>query len=134
MMYKKVIYISLLVFATAFFGLAVAFGAGEGTSSPSSISELMRQLRPSPRGTNRQRRPDLVNQEVEQPETEAEMESALDPNEPGYELQQLNRQGQEEVREWIYGKADDRIRLAKMANDQVDAELNYIRKIAQQEG
>ena len=133
-MYKKVICISLLVFAAAFFGLAVAFGAGEQKTETMTTDEFLRQLRPSSIRTNRQRRPALENKEVRQPETEAEMESAIDPNEPGYELQQLNRQGQEEMREWIYGKTDDRIRLAKMANDQVDAELNYIRKIAQQEG
>ncbi|MHC4758668.1 MAG: hypothetical protein ACYTE8_08420 [Planctomycetota bacterium] len=63
-----------------------------------------------------------------------QLQPEKDPNKPVDPFTVIDREGKNEMREWIYGKQDDRLALSKRVQDQVTAELNYIRKAAQTEG
>jgi hypothetical protein len=77
-------------------------------------------------------------EENKEPEQELQEEQAeaepVDPNKPKDPFEKIVREGKTEMREWIYGKHEDRISLAKRTQDQVTAELNYILKAAEAEG
>jgi len=73
--------------------------------------------------------------------------SLTDPNDPNatipaykmYEgleeaLEQLNRSGEGKIREWERGEVANKINLAKTAEEQITAELNFIRELAVEEG
>ena len=75
----------------------------------------------------------------------ADSNAAADPNEviranvrtfEGLEtaLESVSQKSQEEVREWTHGAVEDRLNLAKAVQEQIVAELDFIRKFAVEEG
>lgn len=50
------------------------------------------------------------------------------------ELEKVNKEGGREIREWVRGPAKERMRLAKVMQKQVSAELVLARKLAVEEG
>jgi hypothetical protein len=72
----------------------------------------------------------------------ADVNNVVDPNKTQIDeedatekaLLQLGQESKNEVRQWLNRKAENRITLAKAVQKQVNAELNYLRKIAVDEG
>jgi uncharacterized coiled-coil protein SlyX len=72
----------------------------------------------------------------------ADANSVTDPNEPAYmmfegleaALKRVNQGSRRETREWTRGATEDKISLVTAAQEQVMAELNFVREIAVEEG
>jgi len=58
----------------------------------------------------------------------------VDPNKPVDPFAGVERGGNSEMREWIYGQQEDRLALSRRVQSQITEELNYIRKAAEAEG
>jgi hypothetical protein len=121
--------------------LTASFGQDEKKRRP-SMADLFRQSMENKKGRAAGNNKGVHEEEfgAEDEELEQELEEKqvaaeiVDPNKPKDPLDSIEREGKNEMREWIYGKQEDRIALAKRAQDQVTAELNYIRKVAEAEG
>jgi len=113
--------------------LAVSFGQPQQNRRPSLADMIRQQMENKKRGPVRESE-GVHEQEFDQEdEAEEDMETE-DPNKPIDPFKVVDREGKEEMREWIHGKQEDRLLLSNHVQDQVMAELNYIRTFAELEG
>jgi len=130
-MKRSIILVAILLIASL--GLITAFA-----ETPTNPARLM----PAPKEPNNiaEVKPDKIN--IQQPQAQDDL--LADPNKieaalksfKGLqtELDEVTSKGGEETRLWLQREADNRVNLAKSANEQVMAEIRLIRKLAVEEG
>jgi len=125
--------------------LAVSFGQQQKNQRP-SLADLLQQRmgggKSAPASESKgvhekefgEEDVELDDEGLEEFEDAEEAYEDDDPNKPKDPFDAIDREAQLEMREWIHGKPENRTVLSRRVQDQVIAELNYIRTFAEMEG
>ena len=133
---KRLIIISISIALLVFLTLIPALAQPPGYGGPPQAEKRKR---------NEEKKQE--HKPVKDANTTADANSITETNEPNvtqpaykmYEgleeaLEDINQSGQTEMREWERGDVGNKINLTKDVQEQVTAELNFIREIAVEEG
>jgi len=126
----KLLAISMSILLIVFFVLMPAFAQPPGYEPP---PWLRTQKQPPEKKAERKPIKDANS---------ADANSVTDPNKPAYmmfegleeALKRVNQESRKEIREWTRSTAEDKTSLVKTVQEQVMAELNFLRELAVEEG
>lgn len=138
---KRLIIVTISIFLLAFLSLIPVFAQGPTDGPPGYGGPPQAERRKRSEEKKQERKP------AEDANATADANAVTGANEPNaaqpaykmYEgleeaLEDVNRSGQTEIREWGRGDVANKINLAKDVQEQAAAELNFIREIAVEEG
>ena len=139
---KRLIIVTISISLLALLSLIPAFAQAPSDGPPPGYG--------GPPQAEKQKRNEEKKQErkpIKDANTTADANSVTETNEPNatqpaykmYEgleeaLEDINQSGQTEISEWERGDVGNKINLAKDVQEQITAELNFIREIAVEEG